>query len=120
MAGSEFLPLLSGPEVTRRCRDALNGPLPHPVAHVVAHAIVAQRVTAVADLDVTDGPIGRFLRTGEVTNEPARHIWTPLFGRVCTFLPENLLVQAGALAVYLKANPGRGPVEGWPKGGPAA
>jgi len=70
----------------------------------------------VSDLDVTDGPIGRFLRTGEISDSPATQIWTPLFGRVFTSLPEDIQAQASVLAVYLRLCRPRGPVKGWPDG----
>ena len=111
-----FAPRLTDAEVIRQCRDALIRMQPYVVPDIVAHAVVARRVTAVSDLDVTDGPIGRFLRTGEISACPARQIWTPLFGRVYTSLPEDLQAQAAVLAVYLRLRRPRGPVDGWPMG----
>ena len=109
-----FTPRVRDADVIDYCRAAFTVAGPHPIAHVVAHAIVARRVTAVADLDITDGPAGRFIRTGAVPAEVVAQLWIPLFGRVYMHLPADLQVQADALAVYLRVNVGREAVAGWP------
>lgn len=111
-----FAPRVPDDEVTRRCRAVLYGgdDEPRVIADDTAHAIVARRVTAVADLDATDGPIGAFIRTGSVPVLPGPHLWQKLYGAAFGTLPEDLKDQAGALAVYLGEHGGRGPVAGWP------
>ena len=109
-----FAPRLSDAEVTRLCRDAAAIGGGRELTDVVAHAIVARRMTVVADLDVIDGPIGRFVRTGEVPVLPAPRLWWPLYGPMYGVLPDGAAVQAVVLSEYLAAHVGRGPVDGWP------
>jgi hypothetical protein len=112
-----FVPQVSDAEVVRQCRSALrtvvNDARPS-IPDVVAHAVVVRRATTVADLDIIDGAVGRFIRTGEVPAESARLIWRPLYGTVFSALPAGQQDQANALAVYLGHHAGRGPVAGWP------
>jgi hypothetical protein len=107
-----FTPRLPADEVTRRCADAaVCGDV---VPDDVAHAIVACRVAVVADPDVLDGPIGRFIRTGAVPRSPGPAIWWPLYGPMFIDLPAGVADVAASLSTYLTAHAGRGPVDGWP------
>lgn len=113
MAGPDplFKPLLTEDEVLHHCYEAQDtgGDLPH----VVAHAIAAMRVTKAADPDVTDGVVGRFIRTGEVPTSPTR-VWWPLFGPMYSDLPAGMATVATMFTIYLTVRAGRGPVAGWP------
>jgi hypothetical protein len=106
-----FAPRLTDAEVTRRCLAANDDG--GTISHAVAHSLVARRVTIVADPHVTDGPIGRFVRTGEVP-PLSTGIWWPLYGPMCSTLPAGMAAQAAALGNYLDARTDRSPVEGWP------
>lgn len=114
-AARELLrPLRTEADVITHCRLHVDDPFRLLIRDVYAHAIVAMRVTTVRTLDVTDGPIGAFLRTGEVPRSPRRSVWEPLYGTVYGALPTNQRLMADMLALYLEGHAGRGPVTGWP------
>lgn len=107
-------PLRTEDDVITHCRLHVDDPYRLLIRDVYAHAIVAMRVTTVRTLDVTDGPIGVFLRTGMVPTSPRQRVWEPLYGTVYGALPNSHRLMADMLALYLEGHAGRGPVDDWP------
>jgi len=109
-----FAPRRTQADVITHCRLRLGTNV--PITDVYAHAIATMRVPLVRDLDVTDGPLGEFIRTGHVGNR-GPWLWGALYKDVAGALPADQELMSDMLGRYLLHHAGRGPVDGWPNAG---